>query len=193
MALRRGVDRGAVSVEAALITPILILLVFGVIEFGLALKDWLAVTSAVRAGARIAAAEPRATSYADDAAASVSREAVNLDPTTIQELWIYKAASDGTPVGDSGYFASCSSCVKYAWDTTSKSFVRAAGSPDWPATSQNAWESVNVPIPAGYTCDDLDLTKCWLKLRIYYGSGSDTRDTTSWQAQMDGDPVRLVE
>jgi hypothetical protein len=87
---------------------------------------------------RIAAAEPRATSYADDAAASVGREAVNLDPTTIQELWIYKAASDGTPVGDSGYFAACTSCVKYTWDTTTKAFVRAAGSPDWPATSQNA-------------------------------------------------------
>ena len=39
--------------------PALLLLIVGLLEFGLAFKDQLAITSAVRAGARIASAEPR--------------------------------------------------------------------------------------------------------------------------------------
>ena len=36
-------DRGAVLVEAAFILPVVILIVFGIIEFGLAFKDTLTV------------------------------------------------------------------------------------------------------------------------------------------------------
>ena len=44
------------------------LVIIGIIEFGLVFKDQLAVTSAVRAGARIASAEPRSATFATDAA-----------------------------------------------------------------------------------------------------------------------------
>ena len=52
-------EGGAVAIEAALLTPLLLLLLFGIIEFGMLYKDYLAVTSSVRAGARMASAEPR--------------------------------------------------------------------------------------------------------------------------------------
>ena len=81
---RERPDRGAVAVEAALITPVLVLLVFGIIEFGLAFRDWLAVTSAVRAGARTAAAETKVDTYEDDTMAQVKQVATTVDPSSIK-------------------------------------------------------------------------------------------------------------
>lgn len=46
---------GAATVEFALIVPILILLVFGIIQFGIAFNNQLAITHAAREGARLAA------------------------------------------------------------------------------------------------------------------------------------------
>lgn len=48
-------ERGATAVEFAIILPVLILLIFGVIEFGRAYNSYLAVTHAAREGARLAA------------------------------------------------------------------------------------------------------------------------------------------
>jgi Flp pilus assembly protein TadG len=52
---------------------------------------------------------------------------------------------------------------------------------------------VAVPIPSGYSCTDTDYTKCWVRLKYIYGSGSAPTDVTSWEASIQGDPVRLVE
>ena len=49
---RRGADRGAVAVEFALILPILVMILFGIIEFGFVLAQKAALSSAVREGAR---------------------------------------------------------------------------------------------------------------------------------------------
>jgi hypothetical protein len=55
------------------------------------------------------------------------------------------------------------------------------------------WETIAVTIPAGYQCNDLDTTDCWVRLQYTYGSGNQPSDTTSWEASIDGDPVRLIE
>ena len=52
---RRGDRRGAVAVEFALVLPLLMLLVFGIIDFGRAYYTLNQVISAVREGARYAA------------------------------------------------------------------------------------------------------------------------------------------
>lgn len=130
---RRG-QRGAVAVEAALVTPIFVLLVFGIIEFGMLFKDWLAVSSSVRAGTRIASAQPRIADYADQAASQIAREGAALDLHEVAELWVYRAAEDGTPTGDTGDFATCDACVKYSWNGST--FVEQSNS--WPSTDQNA-------------------------------------------------------
>ncbi|MGB7982007.1 MAG: TadE family protein, partial [Candidatus Nanopelagicales bacterium] len=49
---RAAGERGTVAIEAALIFPLLILLVFGIIEWSLVLKDQMELTSVARAGAR---------------------------------------------------------------------------------------------------------------------------------------------
>ena len=55
------------------------------------------------------------------------------------------------------------------------------------------WQTISVPIPVSYTCDDSSATGCWVRLEFFYGSGSGPADTTSWQATVEGDPIRLVE
>ncbi len=131
----RAGDRGVAAVEAAIITPVFLLLVIGIIEFGLAFKDQLAITSAVRAGARIASAEPRTTTFATDAAAQVAREGAALDMNDVQALWVYQADASGHPVGAGGTFNSCSTnCDVFSW--SGSSFVQTGGA--WNVTSQNA-------------------------------------------------------
>ncbi len=55
------------------------------------------------------------------------------------------------------------------------------------------WQTISVPIPVSYSCTDSSPTGCWVRLEFYYGSGSNPSDTTSWQASVEGDPIRLVE
>ncbi len=48
-------ERGASSIEFALILPVLIMILIGVFEFGMAYNNYLAITHAAREGARLAA------------------------------------------------------------------------------------------------------------------------------------------
>lgn len=59
---RRLGERGAVALEFALILPVLVMLLLGVTTAGLAYSDHLAVTNAVREGARLGSAIDYATS-----------------------------------------------------------------------------------------------------------------------------------
>ena len=58
-------DRGAVMVEMAIVVPIFILLVFGMLEFGLAFKNKLTMSHAANAATR------RATVLGNDARADI--------------------------------------------------------------------------------------------------------------------------
>lgn len=128
-------DRGVAAVEAAIVTPVFLLLLVGVLEFGFAYKDQLAITSAVRAGARIASAEPRTASFATDAAAQVARAGAAANMGEVTALWVYQADASGHPVGTGGTFNSCASnCVRFSWNGTS--FVQSGGA--WAPSNQDA-------------------------------------------------------
>jgi Flp pilus assembly protein TadG len=45
-------DRGQTAVEFALITPVIVLLLLGIVQVGIAFHDYITVTDAARAGAR---------------------------------------------------------------------------------------------------------------------------------------------
>jgi len=123
---RHGDDRGAVAVEAALITPLVLLIVFGIIEFSFAFKDDLAVSAAVRAGARAGSAEPGQASFANDTAAAVARAggALGLANAT---LYIYDAGTSTAPVtfnaSNGGFCGGVSICNQYTWNSSTSSFV----------------------------------------------------------------------
>jgi hypothetical protein len=55
VAARQYTDRGAVTVEFALVTPLLFLLLFGIIDFGRMLNAQITLTEAAREGSRAVA------------------------------------------------------------------------------------------------------------------------------------------
>jgi hypothetical protein len=70
---RTNNEHGAAAVEMALVLPILLLLVFGIIEFGFIFNRYISVTHSAREGVRLLAlgvesgdAEARATDTTDD-------------------------------------------------------------------------------------------------------------------------------
>ncbi|HYL51793.1 MAG TPA: hypothetical protein VEZ15_07480, partial [Acidimicrobiia bacterium] len=61
-----------------------------------------------------------------------------------------------------------------------------------PGTTWNGqWSTVTVPIPGNYTCNDSDPKGCWVKINYQFAGG--VQDTTSWNAYLLGDPVRLIK
>jgi hypothetical protein len=109
-------ERGAVLVETVVVLPLVLLVVFGIIEFSSAYHDASVTSDAARAGGRIASAQARNPSYATNAAASVAAALRTLPNDAPQELWIYRANDDGYP-GTGDDFSSCAaSCIRYSWD-----------------------------------------------------------------------------
>ena len=76
--LRR--EDGQAIVEFALVVPVLALLLFGITQFGLAFRDYLAITDAARVGARAAAVEPTSNPCAAATAAIEHRLNEPVDP-----------------------------------------------------------------------------------------------------------------
>jgi hypothetical protein len=69
---RRRSERGAAAVEMALVLPVLLFLVFGIIDFGRMLNAQITLTEAAREGAR-------ATALGQDPASRVQRATPNLN------------------------------------------------------------------------------------------------------------------
>ena len=70
-------DNGVVSLELVLVLPVLLLLIFGMVQFGRAYNAKVELTSAVRDGVRVLALGT------GDAAATTKNAAPGLDPDTI--------------------------------------------------------------------------------------------------------------
>jgi Flp pilus assembly pilin Flp len=175
-----GDEDGAAMVEFALVLPLLLLLLFGIIEWSFVFRDSLTVASATRAGARTASAMPRNATFADSTARAVATAIDALPDDAVQELWVYKAGPTGMPVGRTD-FASCTSCVRYRWDGDADRFVRQSGA-TWDPTSQDAC--------AGET----DAVGIWLKvhhrfLTSFFGPDMDLTDHTV----MNLEPIPILQ
>lgn len=157
---RRRREDGAVAVEAALVVPILALLVFGIIEFGFLLRDYAGVSSLVRTGARIAStgadhgpatcetgptAPPctpaSAPALAQEAADAIQRSGIASNPDQIQYILVYKANDKGYPGvdGSTTMPADCSAtanCVKFVWRPAVDKFKFNSGA--WNSTTISA-------------------------------------------------------
>jgi hypothetical protein len=167
----RAGERGAVVVEAALVTPLLMALLLGIIEMALLMKDDVALTSAVRNGGRIASANAgagpggigeggdclspcspaNAPMFAQIAANAIQSAGSALPKDSVQELWIYKANMKGYPcpvatgcdTNTSTAMTCGTNCVKYKWVPTKDQFRYYSGS--WISSTVNACANSTAP------------------------------------------------
>lgn len=135
---RRG-DRGSALVESAFVFPVVIILLFGIVEVGYLFRSASMITGASRAGARLASAQYGAAfgnssqerTVADAAAGAVASELLSKGVTdTPQTLWIYRADANGNT--DAGNMTSCNTnCFRYSWNAGTKSWTFVTSSPGW--------------------------------------------------------------
>jgi Flp pilus assembly protein TadG len=162
-------ERGAVVVEAALVTPLLMALLLGIIEMALLMKDDVALSSAVRNGGRTASANAgagpgglneggdcvspcspaNAPMFAQLAANAIQTAGSALPKDSIQELWVYKANAKGFPctlatgceTNTSTAMTCGANCVKYKWNATKDQFRYSSGT--WTSSTVNACANNN--------------------------------------------------
>ena len=77
-------ERGQTMTEFAIILPVLVVLLFGIIQFGIAFNNYVTITDAARAGARKAVVSRQAGNPAGDCTSMVRSSASDLDQTKLQ-------------------------------------------------------------------------------------------------------------
>jgi Flp pilus assembly protein TadG len=93
-------QEGQAMTEFAIVLPIFVLLLFGIIQFGITFNNYITLTDAARAGARKAAVlrSSTSTNYAADCKAAVLAAATNLNQTilapNVQCLSSWNAGAD---------------------------------------------------------------------------------------------------
>jgi Flp pilus assembly protein TadG len=159
----RAGQRGAVAVETALITPVLLIVLLGIIELPMLIRDYVAITSAARTGGRVAAAAPDSgncvpnpldvtpcpanavPNFVQIAADAVSRNGTALPAGSIRSVLVYKANANGFPGSLTSMPASCAgitSCVAYTWNQTAGKFKYSGGT--WDSRTVNACFPSNI-------------------------------------------------
>ena len=98
-------QRGQTMVEFAIVLPIFLLLLLGILQFGIAFNHYLALTDGVRAGARYGAVLRTSPTHDAQTIAKVKQSAANLDQSkitvTVSSTWV--AGSDLTVCGSYPY------------------------------------------------------------------------------------------
>jgi Flp pilus assembly protein TadG len=88
-------DRGAAAVEFALVVPLLVALVFGLIDFGRAYNEQITLTQLAREGARLVA-----LNQADYATRLVTAAPSSLQLTATDITVVSSCTTASTPTGD---------------------------------------------------------------------------------------------
>lgn len=113
-------ERGQTMVEFALVLPVLCLLLFGVIQFGIVFNNYITLTDAVRAGARKAAVARNlgAAGAVSAAQLAVRNSASDLDKTKLPDPTVTSTWEHADPV---------TVCAQYPYRVRLVGFAVAAG------------------------------------------------------------------
>ncbi|QKE85513.1 TadE/TadG family type IV pilus assembly protein [Arthrobacter sp. NEB 688] len=128
-------ERGAVALEAAIVFLFLFSMLAGVIDLSMYFKDSYSVSTAARAGARMAAADPLNATFTRSAATQAASAMTDLRWQDVKEIWVYKANVGTTSVLVTP-LACGVNCVKF---TLTGPGTPSAGSGVW--LSRNACSS----------------------------------------------------
>lgn len=104
------------------------------------------------------------------------------------------AAAAGTikvlPPTDSNMSSTISGCVGSGVVNGALANCQLTG-----VSSGSGWNGkaqyIRIPIPATYTCTSSQAGGCWFRLQVSFPST--VNDTTTWTAQITGDPIRLIK
>ena len=71
--------------------------------------------------------------------------------------------------------------------------VSGITSNNYPAGYNGTLIEANIKVFGDYTCNTGDPLGCWFKIQMTYTNGTQANDTTTWDANIGGDPVRLIK
>jgi hypothetical protein len=146
-------------VEAALVLPVMILIVVGILEFGLLFTSYSTTTASTRSGARLAA-----TSYAQ-AGTVASAQNVALEQIALATAADLEVLNNGTPVGMAVYKVNPSStngapyggfpgpgmsggctsdCVRFTWNPATNTMTKTGGTWAAPDACGTTVDSIGV-------------------------------------------------
>ena len=150
---RRG-ERGAALIETAIVFPLLLIMVGGIIEFGVGFQESAAISSAARSGVRAASAMPKNQTFAIAAADAATAQLSGLSATAPVAVWVFRVAP-GTS-GPVGRLGSCTDCQGFGWNAAAQRFdtsVQLPGSSPWSVISQNACAGVGDQVGVAVVLD----------------------------------------
>ncbi len=109
-------DNGSTLVESAIITPVLLLFVFGIFEFGFAFRDYLGVANATRDGAREASVAGNALDADYRMLRAIERASAALPDGALERIVVWEATGpdDTVPAGCANGTASTGVCNVYS-------------------------------------------------------------------------------
>ncbi|MEP6658981.1 MAG: TadE/TadG family type IV pilus assembly protein [Acidimicrobiales bacterium] len=145
-------DHGATIVEAAFVTPVFFLLVFGIMEFGWLYKDWMSVANASHDGAREGSASG-VDAYADYNILFVIQRSLAALSKNVDYIIVFKASGPNDPVpgackavADAGLRGVPSKCnVYYPADWNAPSYGQSSFGYDAVANPNPALLDLNWP------------------------------------------------
>jgi hypothetical protein len=161
-----GNERGAAVIETAIVVGLLLMLVLGSFEWGIALRDWMTVSSSTREGARAAASAGRLVD-ADCRILEATASALQDIPSDeIVEVAIYRSDTNG----------SYGSAQRYRT-------VRNSDPVD--LTCVNSWYLIEGSYPHS-SRDNVSANREWIGVRVVFDHTWETgflwwSGTTRWQ------------
>ncbi len=108
-------ERGSSMVEFAMVAVLLLMIVFGIVEFGLAFRDRLTIGNASQTAARVGSAvgnEPEADQVMLDALEQTLANLPSSGVGVVKYVDFYRANASGAPVGG----CPGGDCVRYFYD-----------------------------------------------------------------------------
>jgi len=156
---RRGRgDSGVTAVEFAIVIPVLLVLVIGMLEFAFVMRDYLSVGSATRTGVRVASTGAGAgpgtcpglpivcvpasvPALAQNAADAIQQAGSAMPQDYVDYIMVYEANANGYPAGTANdttrltmpsqtECASIGDCVTFRWAKSIDRYVYVSGTWD---------------------------------------------------------------
>jgi Flp pilus assembly protein TadG len=145
------------------------------------------------------AAYGRMPIYANATAASSTFNLIRVLPGAAGKTMVFKFFDVGDVSGNTGgvvqvlppteWTTALKDCTGTGYKTEPLPTCSVSGVKTDPWNGQS--ETINVPVPIGYTCDVNSAGGCWFRVKVTFTAG--VTDTTTWTASIVGDPVRLIE